>query len=687
MYVGNKQSILLSPQIFASTQFCFTRSCSFKYFISSSLVAFLLSSKAGGCGINLIGGNRLVLFDPDWNPAVDKQAAARCWREGQKKRCFTYRFLAAGTVEEKIFQRQLSKEGLQSIVDDKEQVNVLSSKDLQKLFKLREDTPSDTHDKLNCQRCKLTKDNAEEMDLLTLPKRLSACKVLLEVMMEREDAQYFIAPLDPTQYDVTKDHYENLVKQPMDLGTVMAKLSRTLDQLAKQQESSLECKPVSTKISGYESASQFSKDVNRIFANIAKVWAPECELADASRMLQSWWLEQWTGLVPNLMNMKPDDNDGKADDENDFSDLDKQQQRDKENGTTATDEINERGEDYQEQIGMPDEENMRSWSHHFSTDTCDDPIFRAAMRGFDSVSFVFGLEVTWSLIQQRQQEEEEQKAMQALKQLQACENNDDSNAEDSDGNDSNDDDSDDNDKNSNNLASAKKRKVVELVSTSDEESDDDGSVKNDGDEESWNLLHVLSPDEILKSKCQTDDCDLRACSVWKSDAGEKWSTCLDCQSQDFGEWPKNKKPSDFEMGAIVKHCTKVGEFIVEDDEESENENNDYNVEDDDKIEEELELIDDDVHSDEESFGDNASMNSDSDAERGIPQSVDKENQINTNSTLDGTNPEDVWTCTQCTYGNKSSAKKCGICTASRPNKRPSDVSSPMSIASSRARLS
>lgn len=35
--------------------------------------AFLLSSKAGGCGLNLIGGNRLVLFDPDWNPANDKQ--------------------------------------------------------------------------------------------------------------------------------------------------------------------------------------------------------------------------------------------------------------------------------------------------------------------------------------------------------------------------------------------------------------------------------------------------------------------------------------------------------------------------------------------------------------------------------------------------------------------------------------
>ncbi len=49
---------------------------------------FMLSSKAGGCGLNLIGANRLVMFDPDWNPANDDQAMARVWRDGQKKQCF-----------------------------------------------------------------------------------------------------------------------------------------------------------------------------------------------------------------------------------------------------------------------------------------------------------------------------------------------------------------------------------------------------------------------------------------------------------------------------------------------------------------------------------------------------------------------------------------------------------------------
>lgn len=59
---------------------------------------FMLSSKAGGCGLNLIGANRLIMFDPDWNPANDDQAMARVWRDGQKKLCFIYRLIAVSFV-------------------------------------------------------------------------------------------------------------------------------------------------------------------------------------------------------------------------------------------------------------------------------------------------------------------------------------------------------------------------------------------------------------------------------------------------------------------------------------------------------------------------------------------------------------------------------------------------------------
>ncbi|KAK9389045.1 P-loop containing nucleoside triphosphate hydrolase protein [Lipomyces mesembrius] len=117
---------------------------------------FLLSSKAGGCGINLIGANRLVLFDPDWNPAADQQALARVWRDGQKKDCFVYRFIASGTIEEKIFQRQSHKQSLSScVVDEAQDVERHFSLDnLRQLFSFAPDALSDTHTTFKCKRCK-----------------------------------------------------------------------------------------------------------------------------------------------------------------------------------------------------------------------------------------------------------------------------------------------------------------------------------------------------------------------------------------------------------------------------------------------------------------------------------------------------------------------------------------------------
>ncbi|CAB1324051.1 unnamed protein product [Coregonus sp. 'balchen'] len=116
---------------------------------------FMLSSKAGGCGLNLIGANRLVMFDPDWNPANDEQAMARVWRDGQKKTCYIYRLLSTGTIEEKILQRQAHKKALSSCVVDEEQdvERHFSLGELRELFHLSEETTSDTHDRFRCRRC------------------------------------------------------------------------------------------------------------------------------------------------------------------------------------------------------------------------------------------------------------------------------------------------------------------------------------------------------------------------------------------------------------------------------------------------------------------------------------------------------------------------------------------------------
>lgn len=71
------------------------------------MFVFLLTTRVGGVGVNLIGADRVVIYDPDWNPSTDAQARERAWRIGQKKQVTVYRLLTAGTIEEKIYHRYL----------------------------------------------------------------------------------------------------------------------------------------------------------------------------------------------------------------------------------------------------------------------------------------------------------------------------------------------------------------------------------------------------------------------------------------------------------------------------------------------------------------------------------------------------------------------------------------------------
>jgi len=80
------------------------------------LFVFLLSTRAGGVGINLTAADTVIFFDSDWNPTVDSQAMDRAHRLGQERPVTVYRLLARGTIEDRIRSRALQKERINDLV-------------------------------------------------------------------------------------------------------------------------------------------------------------------------------------------------------------------------------------------------------------------------------------------------------------------------------------------------------------------------------------------------------------------------------------------------------------------------------------------------------------------------------------------------------------------------------------------
>eukprot|EP00958_Prasinococcus_capsulatus_P019603 scaffold2437_cov395-Prasinococcus_capsulatus_cf.AAC.14 len=116
-----------------------------RFRLDVSIPIFLLTSQVGGLGLTLTEADRVIIVDPAWNPAVDNQSVDRVYRIGQQRHVVIYRLITSGTVEEKIYRKQVYKGGLsKAATQQDEQFRYFSNQELKDLFQIGNMEQSET---------------------------------------------------------------------------------------------------------------------------------------------------------------------------------------------------------------------------------------------------------------------------------------------------------------------------------------------------------------------------------------------------------------------------------------------------------------------------------------------------------------------------------------------------------------
>ncbi|PIN19967.1 Transcription regulator XNP/ATRX, DEAD-box superfamily [Handroanthus impetiginosus] len=220
----------------------------------------LISTRAGSLGINLHAANRVIIVDGSWNPTYDLQAIYRVWRYGQTKPVFAYRLLAHATMEEKIYKRQVTKEGLAARVVDRQQVHrTMSKEEILHLFEFGDDENADIKPELGQESGVASEPNTTGhvgnllKQKMLLPHGSSSSDKLIETLISRHHPSW-ISNYHEHETLLQENEDEKLSKEEQDLAWEVYR--KTLEWEEIQRVSPDENLPEHQKISFQESATE-----------------------------------------------------------------------------------------------------------------------------------------------------------------------------------------------------------------------------------------------------------------------------------------------------------------------------------------------------------------------------------------------------------------------------------------------